>query len=72
MAIPNYTYLKLKMSGRHGVITVGTFFQHAYECDVECFELAAATVTLEEPVVIREVEAMGTPNSKRQRGPLGP
>ena len=26
MAIPNYTYLKLKMSGPHGVITVGTSF----------------------------------------------
>ena len=26
MAIPNYTYLKLKMLGPHGVITVGTSF----------------------------------------------
>ena len=26
MAIPNYTYLKLKMPGPHGVITVGTSF----------------------------------------------
>ena len=26
MAIPNYTYLKLKMSGPRGVITVGTSF----------------------------------------------
>ena len=26
MAIPNYTYLKLKMSGPGGVITVGTSF----------------------------------------------
>ena len=25
MAVPNYTYLKLKMPGPHGVITVGTF-----------------------------------------------
>jgi hypothetical protein len=24
MAIPNYTYLKLKMPGQHGVITVGS------------------------------------------------
>ncbi|XP_066324470.1 uncharacterized protein [Miscanthus floridulus] len=24
MTVPNYTYLKLKMSGPHGVITVGT------------------------------------------------
>jgi hypothetical protein len=32
MAVPNYTYLKLKMSGPNGVITIGP----SYECDVEC------------------------------------
>ena len=26
MAIPNYIYLKLKMPGPHGVITIGTSF----------------------------------------------
>ncbi|XP_039804839.1 uncharacterized protein LOC120669085 [Panicum virgatum] len=35
MAIPNYTYLKMKMLGPKGVITVGSSFEHAYECDVE-------------------------------------
>ncbi|XP_066333697.1 uncharacterized protein [Miscanthus floridulus] len=30
MAIPNYTYLKLKMSGPRGVITIGTTFQRTY------------------------------------------
>ena len=38
MAIPNYTYLKLKMPGPEGVITVGSSFKHAYDCDVECIE----------------------------------
>src|SRR6185295_4603985 len=38
MAIPNYTYLKLKMPGPKGVITIGSSFEHAYECDVECVE----------------------------------
>jgi hypothetical protein len=33
---------------------------------VECWELAAATVASKELTVIREVEAMGTPDSKRQ------
>ncbi|XP_066373176.1 uncharacterized protein [Miscanthus floridulus] len=33
MAVPNYTYLKLKMPSPHGVITIGTFFQRTYECD---------------------------------------
>jgi hypothetical protein len=36
MVVPNYTYLKLKMSGPKGVITVGSSYEHAYECDVEC------------------------------------
>jgi hypothetical protein len=26
MAVPNYTYLKLKILGPHGVITIGTSF----------------------------------------------
>jgi hypothetical protein len=42
MAVPNYTYLKLKMPGPNGVITVGPTYRHAYECDVECVEYAEA------------------------------
>ena len=42
MAVPNYTYLKMKMPGPNGVITVGPSFDHAYECDVECVERAEA------------------------------
>ena len=30
MAIPNYTYLKLKMPGPNGVITAGASFKAAY------------------------------------------
>ena len=44
MAIPNYTYLKLKMPGPRGVITVGSSFEHSYESDVECIEHAEALV----------------------------
>ena len=36
MAVPNYTYLKLKMSGPNGVITVESTYEHAYDCDVKC------------------------------------
>jgi hypothetical protein len=42
MAVPNYTYLKLKMTGPNGVITVGSTYRHVYECDVECVEYAEA------------------------------
>ncbi|XP_066333779.1 uncharacterized protein [Miscanthus floridulus] len=44
MAIPNYTYLKLKIPGPDEVITVGTSFQRAYECEVECCGHATAIV----------------------------
>ena len=30
------------MSGPKGVITVGSSFEHAYECDIECVEHAEA------------------------------
>ena len=54
MAIPNYTYLKLKMPGPKGVITVGSSFEHAYECDVECVEHAEALVVDEALIALLE------------------
>jgi len=54
MAVPNYTYLKLKMPGPHGVITVGSTFQHAYRCKVGSCELASAVLATEELALIRE------------------
>ena len=44
MAVPNYTYLKLKMPGPNGVITVGSTFSHAYTCDSEHFKLATTII----------------------------
>ena len=44
MAVPNYTYLKLKMLGPNGVITVGRTFSHAFTCDCEHYELATAVI----------------------------
>jgi hypothetical protein len=37
MAVPNYTYLKLKIPYPKGIITVGPTYQRAYKCDAECF-----------------------------------
>jgi hypothetical protein len=54
MAIPNYTYLKLKMPGPNGVITVGPTYRHAYECDVECVEYAEALAEFEALIADRE------------------
>ena len=44
MAIPNYTYLKLKIPGPNGVITVGSTFSHAYTCDREHYELTTTVI----------------------------
>jgi hypothetical protein len=44
MAVPNYTYLKLKMSSPNGVITVGPTYRPTFECDVECVEYAEALI----------------------------
>ncbi|XP_066391736.1 uncharacterized protein [Miscanthus floridulus] len=64
MAIPNYTYLKLKMSGLRRVIIVGTSFQRAHECEVEIYELASVTLTSKELTTIRKDIAEGAPNVK--------
>jgi len=48
MAIPNYTYLKLKMRGPNDVITASTAFSHAFTCDREHYELATAVVNSSE------------------------
>ena len=44
MVVPNYTYLKLKMLGLNGVITMGSAFSHAFTCDREHFELATVVI----------------------------
>ena len=54
MVVPNYTYLKLKMSGLGRVITVGISFQRAYECEVECCDHAAAIVASRELTDIKK------------------
>ncbi|XP_066354600.1 uncharacterized protein [Miscanthus floridulus] len=54
MAIPSYTYLKLKMLGPNGVITVSSAFSHTFTCDQEHFELTTAVVNSSELPRLRE------------------
>jgi hypothetical protein len=54
MTIPNYTYLKLKMPGPAGIITIVRTCRHAYECDVECVEYNE--VLVESEVLIADLE----------------
>ena len=70
MAIPNYTYLKLKVPGPRGVITVGTSFQRAYECEVKCCGHAAAVVASRELAALREEVAKKRPTRRIQPGRL--
>ena len=39
MALPNYTYLKLKMPGPHGVITIGGDLQQAHLYERENYDI---------------------------------
>jgi hypothetical protein len=72
MAIPNYTYLKLKMSGPKGIITIGSTYRHAYECDVECMEYAEALVESEALIADLDCLSKEAPDAKRHAGNFEP
>ena len=50
------------------VITVGTSFQRAYECEVECCGHATAIVASRELAALKEEVAEETPNAKKSTG----
>jgi hypothetical protein len=64
MAVPNYTYLKLKMSGPNGTITIGSTYRHAYECDVECVEYAEAIAESEALIADLDCLSKEAPDAK--------
>jgi hypothetical protein len=72
MAVPNYTYLKLKMSGPNGIITIGSTYRHAYECDVECVEYAAALTESEALIADLERLSKEALDVKRHAGNFEP
>jgi hypothetical protein len=72
MAVPNYTYLKLKMPGPNGVITVGSTYRHAYECDVECVEYAEALAESEALIADLESLSKEAPDAKRHASNFEP
>ena len=65
MAIPNYTYLKLKMSGPNGVITVGSTFSHAFTCDHEHYEVTTAVINSFELPRLRELSTLVVPDCNK-------
>jgi hypothetical protein len=72
MAVPNYTYLKLKMLGPNGIITVGSTYRHAYECDVECVEYVEAIAESEALIADLECLSKEVPDAKRHAGNFEP
>jgi hypothetical protein len=65
MVVPNYTYLNLKMPGPNGIITVGSTYRHAYECDVECVEYAEAIAESEALIADLDCLSKEAPDAKR-------
>jgi hypothetical protein len=72
MVVPNYTYLKLKMPGPNGVITVGSTYRHAYECDVECVEYVEALAESEALITDLESLSKEVPDAKHHAGNFEP
>jgi hypothetical protein len=72
MVVPNYTYLKLKMLGPNGVITVGLTYKHAFECDVECVEYTEALAESEALIADLESLSKEVPDVKRHAGNFEP
>ncbi|XP_066316133.1 uncharacterized protein [Miscanthus floridulus] len=64
MAVPNYTYLKLKMSRPNSVITVESTYEHAYDCDIKCIEYAEAIVEAETLIINLDQLGSKVPDSK--------
>jgi hypothetical protein len=72
MVVPNYMYLKLKMSGPNRVITVGSTYRHAYECDMECVEYAEALAESEALITDLECLCKEVPDAKRHASNFEP
>ena len=62
MAVPNYTYLNLKMPRPNGIITVGSTCSHTFTCDREHYELATAIINSSELPRLGELLAPAVPD----------
>ncbi|XP_066385296.1 uncharacterized protein [Miscanthus floridulus] len=72
MAVPNYTYLKLKMPGPSGIIMIESMYEHAYDCDIECITYAEALVEAETLIAHLDQLSGEAPNSKHHAGAFEP
>jgi hypothetical protein len=66
MARPCYVYLKLKMPGPKGVITITGDFKRSHDCDVVSVDIAESQIAAEEFAAIKEsVDNEQAPPSKK-------
>ncbi|XP_066316327.1 uncharacterized protein [Miscanthus floridulus] len=72
MAVPNYTYLKLKMPSPSGIITIESTYEHAYDCDIECIEYTEALAEAEILIANLDQFSGEVPDSKRRAGTFEP
>jgi hypothetical protein len=72
MAVLNYTYLKLKMPGPKGIITIGSTYSHAYKCDMECVEYAEALAESEALIADLGCLSKEAPDAKCHAGNFEP
>ncbi|XP_066321912.1 uncharacterized protein [Miscanthus floridulus] len=66
MAVSKYTYLKLKMLGPNGVITIESMYEQAYDCDIKCIEYTEALIKAETLIVNLDRLGSEAPDSKRR------
>jgi hypothetical protein len=59
-------------AGPNGVITVGSTYRHAHECDVECVEYAEALTESEALIADLESLSKEAPDAKRHAGNFEP
>ena len=65
MAVPNYTYLKLKLPGPNGVITVSGSFEQAYVSSREYYDLTTTMANSAELGQLRAATAECRPDPGR-------
>ena len=62
MVIPNYIYLKLKMLGPNGVVTMGSTFSHTYTCHHEHYNLATTVINSAKLPELKNSSTPAVPN----------
>jgi len=60
------------MSGPHGVITVGSTYQHVYMWEVESSKLALAVLAAKDLALIREISPVEAPDNNWKVGSFEP